>query len=412
MRVIMLSWEYPPKIIGGISRHVYDIAHALVKQKVDVHVITCEHPGAPEEKVQDGIHIYRVTPVGHSNDFIHWVQLLNEAMQAKASDVLTGMLGVKKDGTPKRAPKNNPVILHAHDWLAHYSATALKHRFHLPLIATIHATEHGRNNGIHTAGQHYINSVEWELQFEAWRVIVCSDFMRRECQHALGTPWEKLDVIYNGIDPSKFDIPNFDDDAKAEFRSRFAMPHEKLIFWVGRMVREKGVQILIEAMPKILRGYNDAKLVIVGGGYREHLQHLATAIGVNHKVLFTGFLPDEDLLKLYKVIDVACFPSLYEPFGIVALEAMAARVPVVVSDAGGLAEIVVNDVTGYTTFTNNSNSLADGILRSLHDDPQKKNELLDAAYTRATTVFNWDNIASQTISVYDRVWKDYLATDW
>lgn len=402
MRVVMLSWEYPPKIVGGISRHLFDLSHALAAQGVEVHVITCEHPGAPAEAVEDGIFLYRVTPQGQANDFIHWVHLLNDAMRVRAETLIPTLLD---------ASAADPIVLHAHDWLAHFSASALKHKFHLPLVATVHATEYGRNNGINTPIQKYINSVEWELQNEAWRVIVCTDFMRRECQHALQTPWDKMDVIYNGVDAAKFQLPDFTDEEKAAFRARYAAPEEKIIFFVGRMVREKGVQVLIESLPKVRWGYHDAKLLICGGGHRDHLVNLAAYVGMEQHVYFAGFVPDDDLLKIYSIIDIAAFPSLYEPFGIVALEAMAAHVPIVVSDAGGLPEVVQNGVTGVTTYVGNSNSLADGLLQLLHD-PAGAQHMAEAAFARLQTDFNWNHIATQTVSVYERVWKEYSASPW
>ena len=402
MRVIMLSWEYPPKIVGGISPHVYGLAHALVAQGVEVHVVTCEHPGAAAEAVEDGITLYRVTPSGPGNDFIHWVQLLNDAMLERAGALVAELLN-KGDG--------QALLLHAHDWLTHYASAALKHKYHLPLVATIHATEYGRNNGIHGPTQEYINSVETQLQNEAWRVIVCTEFMKRECEIAFATPWNKMDVVPNGVEAAKFALPEFTPNEKAEFRARYAAPDEKIIFFVGRMVREKGVQVLIEALPKVRWDYHDAKLLICGGGQREHLVNLAATLGMERHVYFAGFVPDDDLMKIYSIIDIACFPSLYEPFGIVALEAMAAKVPVVVSDAGGLPEVVENNVTGITTYAGSPNSLADGLLRLLHE-PDTAERLVDAAYTRVLTTFNWDTIASQTITVYDRIWTEYLMSDW
>ena len=402
MRVIMFSWEYPPKIVGGISRHVYDLAHALVKQNIEVHVVTCEHPGAAAEEVEDGIHLYRVTPSGPGNDFIHWVQLLNDAMLARADTLIAEILG-RGDGLP--------LILHPHDWLAHFAAAALKHKYRLPLVATIHATEYGRNNGINGPTQEYINSVEGDLQNEAWRVIVCTEFMKRECEHALCTPWDKMDVVPNGVDAAKFKLPDFTLEEKAAFRARYAAPEEKIVFFVGRLVREKGVQVLIEALPKVRWGYHDTKLLICGGGQRDHLVNLAAYLGMERHVYFAGFVPDDDLMKIYSIIDIACFPSLYEPFGIVALEAMAAKVPVVVSDAGGLPEVVENNVTGITTYAGNPNSLADGLLKLLHE-PETAQRMVAEAYERVQTVFNWHVIAAQTVSIYDRVWTEYMQSDW
>lgn len=408
----MFSWEYPPKIVGGIARHVYDLSNALVKQGVEVHVITADFPNTPAEEVENGVHIYRVTPQGHANDFIHWVQLLNNEMFTRG-DRLIQELTDKTPAKPMAAggkKKADPLILHAHDWLAHYASNGLKQKYHLPLVATVHATEYGRNNGIRTPVQTYINSVEWELQYQAWRVIVCSEYMKRECEFALHAPWDKMDVIYNGVDAKKFEI-HFPEPERAAFRAQFAAPEEKIVFYVGRMVREKGVQVLIEALPKIRWGYHDTKLLIVGGGYRDHLVNLSQYIGMQRHIYFTGFVPDDELLKIYKIADIACFPSLYEPFGIVALEAMAARVPVVVSDAGGLPEIVQNGITGTTTYAGNSNSLADGILSILHG-PERAKSMADAGYERAVNVFNWGRIAKQTSATYERVWTEYAVSDF
>ena len=139
--------------------------------------------------------------------------------------------------------------------------------------------------------------------------------------------------------------------------------------------------------------------------------NLAAYLGMERHVYFAGFVPDDDLMKIYSIIDIACFPSLYEPFGIVALEAMAAKVPVAVSDAGGLPEVVENNVTGITTYAGNPNSLADGLLKLLHE-PDTADRLVEAAYDRVLTTFNWDTIAAQTAVVYERVWTEYLLSDW
>jgi glycosyltransferase involved in cell wall biosynthesis len=177
------------------------------------------------------------------------------------------------------------------------------------------------------------------------------------------------------------------------------------------MVREKGVQVLIEALPKIRWGYHDTKLLVCGGGYREHLVSIAHYVGMERHVYFAGFVPDADLLKIYKVADIACFPSLYEPFGIVALEAMAAKMPVVVSDAGGLPEVVHDQVTGTTTYAGNANSLADGILSVLHQ-PEKAKAMADAAYEQVLTTFNWTRIAEKTIQTYTKVWSEHAPNKW
>lgn len=402
MRVLMLSWEYPPMRVGGIAAALEGLAPALARAGVEVHVVTSGSAGgAAEEEQSPGLQVHRVAVEGPSNDFIHWVHLLNGAMERRAD----ALIATWRQEAPAR-----PTLLHVHDWLGLFAGRALKHRHHLPLLSTIHATEFGRNNGIHTDIQRYINQCEWELQWESWRVIVCSGFMKGEVEYALGTPSDKIDIIYNGVDTDKFDF-DFPDDERARFRERFAAPNEKILFFIGRMVREKGAQVLIEALGRVRFQYHDAKLVIAGGGERGHLEQLAAYLGIAPHVYFAGRVTDTDRDRLYKVADVAVYPSLYEPFGIVALEAMAARVPVVVSDAGGLREVVELDVSGTVTWLGNPDSLAWGIVRVLKN-PELARTMADRAYERCLTVFNWDVLAEQTRQVYERVCSEYSASHW
>ncbi|MCS6918502.1 MAG: glycosyltransferase family 4 protein, partial [Fimbriimonadales bacterium] len=179
----------------------------------------------------------------------------------------------------------------------------------------------------------------------------------------------------------------------------------------GRMVREKGVQILLQALPMVRAQIPQAKLVIVGGGYRAHLEEFVRFCCLEDAVQFTGFIPDADLLKLYRVIDVAVYPSLYEPFGIVALEAMAAGAPVVVSDAGGLKEVVRPEETGIVTWAGNPESLAWGVLRVL-TDPAAARKRAHNARKAVQREFNWRLIAKQTHAVYQRVWREFKQSAW
>lgn len=406
LRVVMLSWEYPPMRVGGIAAALEGLCPALARAGVEVHVVTSGTAGGPpEEQAENNLFIHRVPVDEPGDNFVHWVHLLNAAMEARAGALIEGWAGEKR----KRGAAPVPVLLHVHDWLGLFAGRALKHRYHLPLVATIHATEFGRNSGVHTPLQRYINQCEYDLQFEAWRVIVCSGFMRGEIEYALGTPQDKVDVIYNGVVASH--AAPLAPAERAAFRGRFAAPNEKIIFFIGRMVREKGAQVLIEALPRVRAQYHDAKLVIAGGGERRHLEALAGALGVYPHVYFAGRVSDEDRDRLYQIADVGVYPSLYEPFGIVALEAMAARVPVVVSDAGGLREVVQHDVSGTVTYAGNPDSLAWGIVRVLKN-PEYAKVLADAAYLRCQTVFNWNLLAEQTHRVYERVYSQYQATAW
>jgi glycosyltransferase involved in cell wall biosynthesis len=208
-------------------------------------------------------------------------------------------------------------------------------------------------------------------------------------------------VIPNGIELERMTPPpDSTPDRLAKFRARFARPDEQVVLYVGRMVREKGVAVLVEAMPWVLAQRPGTRFVLAGSGYLDGLKARAAALRLGDRVHFTGFISDEDLRRLYAVADVAVYPSLYEPFGIVALEAMAAKVPLVTSDIGGFREIVEHEVTGIVTWANNAESLAWGILQVLGDPAQAKRRV-KAAYQRAERDYSWDRIAERTQEVYE-----------
>lgn len=395
MKILVLSWEFPPRIVGGIARHVAELYPEIVKLGHEVHIITLESDKAPAYEIVEGIIVHRL-PVPYGQDFFHWIVNMNERMGHYGGEL------IRKE--------ENFDLIHAHDWLVGDAAIALKHHFKIPLVATIHATEYGRYNGLYTPTHHYIASKEGILIYEAWRVIVCSNYMRYELQRAFGTPWDKMDVIYNGIRAEKKQQDN-DFDYQA-FRRNFAQDDEKIVYYVGRMTHEKGIHVLLNAAPKVIWEMGGkVKFVIIGGGKTEHLQKQAWNLGIWDKCYFTGFMSDEDLNRFQTVANCAVFPSLYEPFGIVALESFAARVPVVVSDTGGLPEVVQHTVTGIVTQSNNPQSLAWGILEVLkHPDYVKW--LVDNAYQELDPRFHWENLAKQTERVYQRVFQEYQKVEW
>ncbi len=393
MKILVLAWEFPPRIVGGIARHVAELYPEVIKLGHEIHLITVEFGSTPRYEIVEGIHLYRCH-VAHGNDFFHWVANMNDSMGCIGGELLT------KHGDFD--------LIHAHDWLVGDAAIALKNNFKIPIVATIHATEYGRYNGIHTVKQQYINGKEKLLVHEAWRIIVCSQYMRQEIQRVFQSPENKLDVIYNGIRPEK-KHHNFE---RIKFRRRFANDREKIVYYVGRMTYEKGISVLLNAAPKILSELaNNVKFVIIGGGNTSHLKYQADYLGIAEQCYFTGFMSDTDLDKFQTIADCAVFPSLYEPFGIVALESFAARVPVVVSNTGGLPEVVQHNYTGIITQANDVNSLTWGILEVLNN-PAHSQYLVENAYRSIAKRFSWDDLAKQTIVVYNQVSKERSQVKW
>ena len=394
---MFLTWEFPPRVIGGISPHVFYLSKSLVKKGVKVHVVTCDFPGAPARETLDGVEVYRVDSYKNpSPDFATWVYLMNLNMQKEAA-AIAAKLDDKVD------------VFHAHDWLVATAGIGLKHVFRKPLLVTMHSTEIGRRDGLHTGTEKMIAETEAWLTYEAWRVICCSQYMVSHVKWAFGLPDDKLVMVPNGVNMQIYaEVARQDLNP---FRSAFALPEERLVLFVGRLVYEKGAHVLINSIPKILEKVN-AKFVIVGSGYmKEQLSTIVRRMGLEHKVMFTGFMDETSLLKLQCSADVSVVPSLFEPFGIVALEAMAAKSVVVVSDTGGLGEIVEHDVTGVKVYPNNIESLAWGITRVLIDD-KYRNNLRENAYKRIQEKYDWDKIAQQTERIYEAVLGEYSKSFW
>ena len=390
MRILALAWEFPPRIIGGISRHVAELYPEVVKRGHEVHLITVAVENEPLEVIVDGIYVHRI-PVETNHDFFQWVAQMNVNMLSFARELLAA---------------NSIDLIHAHDWLVEEVAIALTTEFQIPLVTTIHATEYGRCNGIHNDTQRYIHHKEIRLTQASHQVIVCSEYMRGELQRALNCPADKTDVVYNGLSVDRWQKINAERQHDLEdLRSRYAKPEEAIIYFVGRITYEKGIYILLNAMPKVIATMNDqVRLVIIGTGdaYSILLQRQAWDLGIYHKVLFTGFMADVDFWKFQKVANCAVFPSLYEPFGIVALESFAAKIPLVVSDTGGLPEVVRHKITGIVTRVNDADSLADGIIEILHNQDYAQT-LVDNAQSELRERFAWDKLAAQTEAVFFKV---------
>jgi 1,4-alpha-glucan branching enzyme len=387
LRVLMLSWEFPPRVVGGLSKAVFDLSRHLVSQNVEVHVLTGFAHGAPNREVVDGIHVSRLNTYlpGDQSDFLDWVFQLNIAML----DELTRLIrqGVQAD------------VIHAHDWLVGLAAMEAKKRLGLPLITTIHATEHGRNQGIHTPLQKRIHEWERELTAASDHVIVCSHYMKDEVVRLFHLPWEKVQVIPNGIEPQ----PPCTEVERASIgglREELGLGHGKTVFFVGRMVREKGVQLLLEGAPEILRHHPDTTFVLAGSGpMLDELRRQAECLGIAGRTRFLGFVDDVRRNALFRLADVAVFPSLYEPFGIVALEAMAFGTPLLVADTGGLWEIVRHGENGATMYTGDVQSLVNQ-LRWLLENPEQGRAMADRARQEIIEQYNWTQLAARTISAY------------
>jgi glycogen(starch) synthase len=389
MRVLMLSWEYPPVVVGGLGRHVHALATALCASGHDVTVVTRSGPDTPREELREGVRVVRAgqdPAVLPFSDLLAWTMGLNHALTRAA-------LRATEDGAPE--------VLHAHDWLVAHTATTLKEHLRLPLVATLHATEAGRHQGwLPGPLNQSIHSVEWWLTYEARRVITCSEYMRWEVTRLFDLPPDKVDVLGNGV---RIDEWTADPGELAAARTRWTPPGSgPLVVLTARLEWEKGVHTALRAMARLRRTHPGVRLVVVGTGTQaDALREQARRLRLGRSVGFAGGLAQPELAALVAAADVALVPSLYEPFGLVALEAAAAGTPLVVSDTGGLREFVEDGVSGVRVPPDDPAALA-GAIRLVLDDHVLARRLAREAAVRVRRDHSWQAIAEATAGVYRR----------
>jgi glycogen(starch) synthase len=289
--------------------------------------------------------------------------------------------------------------VHGHDWLVASAGDHLAKRFRCPLVVTIHATEYGRHQGwVDKHPQSYIHGVERWMANRAERVVTCSAYMREHVADIYGLDETRISVIPNGIDPSEL-TPVDDLDA---LRSKFASPDERLVLLVGRLVYEKGFQLALEALPALIERLGNVRYIVAGSGTAEgELREQATELGLDEHGTFLGWIGDDVLHSLYRIADLTVVPSIYEPFGLVALEAMASGCPCLVADTGGLREVVPHEDVGLRFRSRDPHSLGTMAERLLTD--RELRDRLVAEASEHVLSFDWADVARQVAGVYSEV---------
>jgi glycogen synthase len=382
-RVLILSWEYPPIVEGGLARHVRKLSEQLVRDGVEVHVLTRGGGRLDAEELRHGVIVHRVREPDFPRDdvdaFIGWVDHMNDDMGAAGLELGGGF-----------------DVVHSHDWLVAAAARKLARRWHVPWLVTVHATEYGRHQGwVDRHPQSHIHAVEKRMVRAADRVITCSAYMREHVADAFGIAARRVTVIPNGIDPT--DLQPVEDLPR--LRAQFAEPGEKLVLLVGRLVYEKGFHLALDAMPRL----GGVRFIVAGSGTAEaELKEQAEELGLMEHGTFVGWTGDDVLHSLYRIADLCLVPSIYEPFGLVALEAMASGCPCIVADTGGLREVVpAGERVGLRFRARDSASLARMAEKLLGDDALR--DRLVAQAREHVLQFDWADVARQTEAVYEEL---------
>jgi glycogen synthase len=405
VRVLMLSWEYPPLVVGGLGRHVDSLARALAAAGHDVRVVTrgLNAPGVGESgavdpdipnhwtgpELHDGVRVWRAAVDRIAIDFT--IETLLAWSQAAEHSLVRAALPVVR--------RWRPDVVHAHDWLAAQTGVTLAQVTDAPLVATIHATEAGRHQGwlpepLNVA----IDSVERWLTRRSAAVITCSQAMRAEVRRQFDLPEDAVTVVPNGVDPARWQV-----SARMRAAARPRVPgDEPLIVFAGRLVHEKGLHTLLAALPRLRRRHRGVRLLVAGSGpYLGELQERARALGVSRAVQWAGFVPEDELAPLLAAADVAVMPSLYEPFGIVALEAAATRTPLVVAETGGLRDLAAAGVAAASFPAGDVAALAAAVHSVLMDPAAARRATVRAARLIRRD-YTWQAVAARTADVYQR----------
>lgn len=386
MRIAILTWEsLHSTAVGGVAAHTSELSAALVEKGHQVHLFTRRVPQQGPHELVAGVHYHRCSYAGHS-DFV---------------DDVNNMCGAIVDRFLEVEDLVGPFdIVHAHDWLCANAMIWIKQARPHNCVLTIHSTEYGRcGNSFPNGRSVRVREQERAGTFWADRVITVSQATKDEIVWMYEVPESKIDVINNGVHWERFDI---DFDPGQEKRKYAIAPLDPTVLFCGRLVWQKGADILVEAIPGILRKYPGAKFVFAGDGdQRGHLEARARQLGAAHAVRFFGYSNGSTLVKLFKLCDVVCVPSRNEPFGIVVLEAWSAGKPVLATETGGPREYVDHEVNGLKIFPR-VDSVIWGVDRIFSDFDRARWMGRNGRETLEKR-FNWNMISAQTIDSYERL---------
>jgi glycogen(starch) synthase len=392
VRVLLVSWEYPPVIEGGLGRHVRKLSEHLALDGVDVHVLTRGGGRSAVHEERHGVTVHRVREPDFPRDvkaFMRWVAAMNRDMLGLGAE-LCESLGFD--------------TVHSHDWLVADAGRRLARESSVPWVTTVHATEFGRHQGwVKEPPQSQIHALERKMVRGADAVITCSRFMQEHVADVFALPPHRITVIPNGIDPR--DLKPEVEDLPA-LRARFARPSEHLVLLVGRLVYEKGFHLALDALAPVAARLGNVRFVVAGTGTAEReLKRQARRLGLQGHGTFLGWVGDDMLHALYRVSEIVIVPSIFEPFGLVALEAMASGCLCVVADTGGLREVVPGDGSVGLRFpSRDAQALEEVLEQALTDQDARAQVVADAR--EHVLQFDWAEVARRTRKVYRQVARE------
>jgi len=409
LRIAFFVWEYPPALVGGLGTYAEYITREFVSMGNDVTVFTLNPGNLKTREIIRGVEVHRpliadasnIFPMFFVDDLKKWgtnIRLFNDILiynTLSATKFVNSML--KKEGC-------HYDVACAHDWLSSIAGIMVKNETKVPLAFHVHSTEWGRSGG---QGSEVVSYLEWETAQRTDRIVTVSHAMEEDLARH-GWPKTKISVVWNGVDPERYNPKNcMNKDVEAVRNGYGVKPEEKMLLFLGRLTWVKGVGNLVQAMPTVLKEFPNTKLVILGKGEQQNdIIETANRLGISKNVVCRfEFVPEKERILHYAAADVCIFPSTYEPFGIVSLEAMAMAKPLIVGAQGvvGFKEQVVPsgpDQNGVHINGNDSADIAWGIKEVLRD-PERAKKWGDNGRKRVLQYFTWRKAAEQTLHIYE-----------
>ncbi len=409
MRIGFFVWEYPPQLVGGLGTYAEYITQEFVEIGHDVSVFTLNQGDLKTRDVFKGVEIHRpviadasnVFPFFVTDDLKKWgtnIRFFNDIFIyniLSATKFINGL--IKKE-------KYHFDIVCVHDWLSSIAGLVIKNELKMPVVFHTHSTEWGRAGG---AGSEVVSHLENAIAQSSDRILTVSYSMQQDLVRH-GWPAGKISVVWNGVDPEKYNPRKYERYEIAKIRERYRVPSDwNMLLFVGRLTWVKSVRNLLVAMPNILREYPNTKLVILGKGEEQRdIQETAERLGIRDRIVYRfDFVPEYERILHYAAADVCVFPSVYEPFGIVSLEAMAMERPVVVGARGtvGFREQVINSGTEQNGIHINGEDASDiawGIKEVLRN-PDKARNWGENGRKRVLELFTWRKVAEETLKIYE-----------
>ncbi|MEM0498154.1 MAG: glycosyltransferase family 4 protein [Methanothrix sp.] len=400
MNIAYLSTEYPPMVYGGLGVYVDSISREIASMGHRVSVFTMGRPDLKRKETKKGVTAFREIPlpmgdaleIFYSRETLSW---------GSGLDFLNDLLSYNQLAAARLRDSGPFDLCVAHDWLALPAGMALRQS--IPFIYHVHCTEIGRSE--HPNQQ--LVSLEKKGARLADLVLTVSEAMKVELE-GLGVPADKIRVCYHGVDTKLFDPSAVKPERLEMLRESYGLKEsDKVLLFLGRLEPVKGVSQLLSALPLIRRSHPDVRLLVVGSGSLvDHLRSEAERLG--GVLLIDRYLSPQEKAYHYALADLCIFPSIYEPFGIVALEAASMERACVVGASGvsGLREIVMKPETekptGVHVNARDPNDIAWGVNLAL-EDPDRLREWGRNARERVLEMFTWRKAAERTLSIYEEV---------